>query len=105
MSIFNQQLIQIHLLQQIERTRDQIKNQIHINNKSKTNKKRQFWTKQQDEELIQQINQIGIMNYKQISVQNKTSSQVYFRLRYLKGVYLQNKDKFDEELKMFLQNK
>ncbi|CAL5985143.1 SANT/Myb_domain [Hexamita inflata] len=103
MSIFNQQLIQIHLLLQIERTRDQIKNQIH-NNKSKTNKKRQFWTKQQDEELIQQINQIGIMNYKQISVQNKTSSQVYFRLRYLKGVYFQNKDKFDEELKI-LQNK
>ncbi|CAL6040663.1 SANT/Myb_domain [Hexamita inflata] len=92
MSIFNQQLIQIHLLLQIERTRDQIKNQIRINQ----SKKRQFWTKQQDEELIQQINQIGTTNYKQISVQNKTSSQVYFRLRYLRGVYLQNKDKFDE---------
>ncbi|CAL6025318.1 SANT/Myb_domain [Hexamita inflata] len=101
MSIFNQQLIQIHLLLQIERTRDQIKNQIRINSKSK---KRQFWTKQQDEELIQQINQIGTTNYKQISIQNKTSSQVYFRLRYLRGVYLQNKDKFDEELQTF-QNK
>ncbi|CAL6069645.1 SANT/Myb_domain [Hexamita inflata] len=92
--IFNQQLIQINLLQQIERTKNQIKKkQIQNNNKIRQSDKRSRWTQKQDEELIQQINQIGIENYKQIKVQNKTGSQVYFRLR---NVYYLNIEKFKQ---------
>ncbi|CAL6031739.1 SANT/Myb_domain [Hexamita inflata] len=53
-------------------------------------KRRERWTADEDQLLIQQL-QIHGMKVELFNIPTKSSNQVYFRLRYLKQVYLQSK--------------
>ncbi|CAL6050085.1 SANT/Myb_domain [Hexamita inflata] len=90
----NSQLYQIDLLLQICVIQAQITKikqemalrQTRTDLQTQTNSKRSRWSQQDDQQLVTQVKLLGIHNYQQIAqkIPNKTASQVYFRLRYLK---------------------
>ncbi|CAL5990722.1 SANT/Myb_domain [Hexamita inflata] len=88
-SFFEKQLQQINLIFQIQQQQNELQNY-----KTSSQKKKR-WTKQEDQLLIQQIKLFGINECKKIQIDGKTTSQIYFRLRYLKEAYLQNKGRKD----------
>ncbi|CAL6082143.1 SANT/Myb_domain [Hexamita inflata] len=108
----NSQLYQIALLLQIgdiQAEITKIKQEITLRRTRtdhlQTNSKRSRWSQHDDQQLVTQVKLLGIHNYQEISqkIPNKTASQVYFRLRYLKGVFLQEKEVYQNktDLKWF----
>ncbi|CAL6052465.1 SANT/Myb_domain [Hexamita inflata] len=100
----NSQLYQIALLLQIgdiqaEITKIKKEMTLRRTDHSHTNSKRSRWSQQDDQQLVTQVKLLGIHNYQEISqkIPNKTASQVYFRLRYLKGVFLQEKEVYQNK--------
>ncbi|CAL6005476.1 SANT/Myb_domain [Hexamita inflata] len=103
----NSQLYQIDLLLQICDIQAQITKikqemalkQTRTDLQTQTNSKRSRWSQQDDQQLVTQVKLLGIHNYQQIAqkIPNKTASQVYFRLRYLKGVFLQEKEVYQNK--------
>ncbi|CAL6031757.1 SANT/Myb_domain [Hexamita inflata] len=54
-------------------------------------RQRDRWTADEDKLLIQQLQIHGIKGQALFNIPTKSSNQVYYRLRYLKQVYLQQK--------------
>ncbi|CAL6044025.1 SANT/Myb_domain [Hexamita inflata] len=98
MKVYSQQLLQMHLLLEINELQVQIQEikelmtKCHIKNESVQKRRITRWTEEEDQLLIDQMHAAGTQNYKQIQIVTKSASQVYFRLRYLKNVFLQNKE-------------
>ncbi|CAL6068034.1 SANT/Myb_domain [Hexamita inflata] len=106
MNTFSQQLVQVHLLLQIKEVQDQIQRAKQYTKCSKqlqtpeSQAKRSRWTAAEDQLLVQQIRALGIENYKQVKMESKSSSQVYFRLRYLKNVCMQDKELISSKINL-----
>ncbi|CAL6050063.1 SANT/Myb_domain [Hexamita inflata] len=99
MKVYSQQLLQMHLLLEINELQVQIQqikelmaSKCHIKKESVQKRRITRWTEEEDQLLIDQMHAAGTQNYKQIQIVTKSASQVYFRLRYLKNVFLQNKE-------------
>ncbi|CAL5990727.1 SANT/Myb_domain [Hexamita inflata] len=95
--MFNEQLIHVHLLLEINEVQNLIKqHKIMCRKKQQPRIKEDNrclrWTKEEDQLLVDQIGIMGIQNYKQINIPSKSTQQVYFRIRYLSNVVLQNKE-------------
>ncbi|CAL6031761.1 SANT/Myb_domain [Hexamita inflata] len=93
----NQILINMELSQLIQETSEQI-TQIQNNKILKSQNKQQprlrqrdRWTADEDKLLIQQLQIHGIKGLDLFNIPTKSSNQVYYRLRYLKQVFLQSK--------------
>ncbi|CAL6002548.1 SANT/Myb_domain [Hexamita inflata] len=85
--------INMELLQQIQYTSEQIA-KVHNSRalKSQTRlRQRDRWTADEDKLLIQQLQIHGIKGQDLFNIPTKSSNQVYYRLRYLKQVFLQSK--------------
>ncbi|CAL6011264.1 SANT/Myb_domain [Hexamita inflata] len=96
-TIENLILINMELSLQIQQTSEQIA-EIHNNrvlmSKNKQNmrlRQRDRWTADEDKLLIQQLQIHGIKGQDLFNIPTKSSNQVYYRLRYLKQVFLQSK--------------
>ncbi|CAL6002540.1 SANT/Myb_domain [Hexamita inflata] len=66
-------------------------------------RQRDRWTADEDKLLIQQLQIHGIKGQDLFNIPTKSANQVYYRLRYLKQVYLQQKSvhehtKFDQNI-------
>ncbi|CAL6081251.1 SANT/Myb_domain [Hexamita inflata] len=104
----NQQLYQIDLLLQINDIRQQIaqvQSEIQLTQRRKAGtqeinqKLRSRWNAQEDQLLVSKVKLFGIHNYQEIAqnIPNKTASQVYFRLRYLKSIFQQDKEVYQNK--------
>ncbi|CAL6031737.1 SANT/Myb_domain [Hexamita inflata] len=96
-SIEIQYIIKEQLKQQIQILQNEII-QIQNNRVSKSQNKqnmrrrqRDRWTADEDKLLIQQLQIHGIKGQDLFNIPTKSANQVYYRLRYLKQVYLQQK--------------
>ncbi|CAL5985140.1 SANT/Myb_domain [Hexamita inflata] len=104
----NQQLHQIDLLLQISEIQQkiaQVQSEMQLAQRRKAEtqeinqKLRSRWSAQEDQQLVSQVKLLGIQNCQEIAqkIANKTASQVYFRLRYLKNVYQQDKEVYQNK--------
>ncbi|CAL6026364.1 SANT/Myb_domain [Hexamita inflata] len=57
------------------------------------NKERSLWSFNEDQQLLKYVKELGQNNYNQIAnlLRSKTNKQVYFRLRYLKQLFVQKR--------------
>ncbi|CAL6002546.1 SANT/Myb_domain [Hexamita inflata] len=105
----NLKFIQQELSRQIQETQaqiEQIQSIIIFNSQNKQNmrlRQRDRWTADEDKLLIQQLQIHGIKGQDLFNIPTKSANQVYYRLRYLKQVYLQQKSvhehtKFDQNI-------
>ncbi|CAL6111772.1 SANT/Myb_domain [Hexamita inflata] len=98
----NQQVYQIDLLLQISDIQQKIaliKSEMQLQrcrakNQKINQKLRSRWSAKDDQQLVRQVKLLGIQNCQEIAqnIPNKTTSQVYFRLRYLKSLFQQDKE-------------
>ncbi|CAL6011263.1 SANT/Myb_domain [Hexamita inflata] len=93
----NLKFIYQELLTQIQETQakiEQIQSNRIFNSQNKQNmrrRQRDRWTADEDKLLIQQLQIHGIKGQDLFNIPTKSANQVYYRLRYLKQVYLQQK--------------
>ncbi|CAL6031759.1 SANT/Myb_domain [Hexamita inflata] len=93
----NMKFIYQELSTQIQETQaqiEQIQSNRIFNSQNKQNmrlRQRDRWTADEDKLLIQQLQIHGIKGQALFNIPTKSSNQVYYRLRYLKQVYLQQK--------------
>ncbi|CAL6107067.1 SANT/Myb_domain [Hexamita inflata] len=98
--MFESQLMQVHLLLQIDELQKLVKaaraENVVLNKKQPQAKPRlrDKWSEEEDALLVAQVKLLGTHRFREIAlnIPTKTESQVYFRLRYLRHVFEQDKE-------------
>ncbi|CAL5979815.1 SANT/Myb_domain [Hexamita inflata] len=98
--MFECQLMRVHLLLQIDELQKLVKaaraENIVLNKKQPQAKPRlrDKWSEEEDAVLVAQVKLLGTHRFREIAlnIPTKTESQVYFRLRYLRHVFEQDKE-------------
>ncbi|CAL6050129.1 SANT/Myb_domain [Hexamita inflata] len=98
--MFESQLMRVHLLLQIDELQKQV-NAVRAENAALNKKQpqakprlRDKWSEEEDALLVAQVKLLGTHRFRQIAlnIPTKTENQVYFRLRYLRHVFEQDKE-------------